>query len=63
MPNDSVRHDVAFVAAHALLEMACGLLLEWEKYEFRAEAYAIVLAALESYDNQIQRQEIKPSCN
>jgi hypothetical protein len=65
MGSARLRHDAAFAAAHALLDMACGMLMNSEKRAFHDEAYHIVLAALEAYSIQAEREEmrVKPSRN
>jgi hypothetical protein len=39
--------------------MACGALMDQEKRDFHEEAYHIVLAALEAYDIQREREAIR----
>jgi hypothetical protein len=65
MGSQRLRHDVAFAAATALLDMVCGALMDAERKDFHDEAYHIVLATLEAYDQQAQREatRLKPSRN
>jgi hypothetical protein len=66
MGTNRLRHDAAYVCATALLDMACGALMAQEHKDFHDEAYHIVLAALEAYDIQREREAVrlcKPSRN
>lgn len=54
--NQRLRHDCAWACATALLDMACRALLPKEHKDFHEEAYHIVLAALEAYDLQCDRE-------
>jgi hypothetical protein len=54
-----LRHDAAYAAATALLDMVCRALLNSEHKLFHDEAYQIVLACLEAYDMQREREAIR----
>ena len=60
MDNLRLRHNAAVRAAKALLEMACGLLYEWERGDFYNEAFQIILKALEDYDRDMQGEKTLP---
>lgn len=51
-----LRHDAAFACATALLDMACGALMDQEKRDFHEEAYHIVLQMLAKYDSMYERE-------
>lgn len=66
MASRHLKHDTAFACATALLDMVRPALLPAEQKDFHEEAYRIALAALEAYDQQVQREAArlrKPSRN
>jgi hypothetical protein len=65
MSMDRIRHDVAFAASLHILELFAPLLREEEKQDAFDEAFAIIKAALESYELQTTRmqQRLKPLSN
>ena len=60
-----LRHDAAFAAARVLLETVAPALRPEEHRDFFDEAYRIIIACLESYDQQAQREaaRLRPSRN
>jgi hypothetical protein len=60
MDNIRLRHNAAVRASKALLKMACGLLLEWEKRDFYDECFQILQEELERYDVEVQEQKSPP---
>ncbi|GEM_PF-3029025 len=63
--NQRLRHDCAWACATALLDVVRDVLMDFEHKDFHEEAYRIVLAALEAYDLQCQREaaRLRPSRN
>ncbi len=60
-----LRHDAAWAAAQVLTEIVAPALRPEEHRECVSEFYRVVLAALEAYEQQSQREalRLKPSKN
>ena len=60
-----LRHDSAVAGAQALLDMVGPALLPAERKDFWEESYRILVALLEAYDQQAQREaaRLTPSRN
>jgi hypothetical protein len=60
-----LRHDAAVAGAQALLDMVGPALLPGERKDFWEESYRVLVAMLESYDIQAEREvsRLRPSKN
>lgn len=62
----SLRHDAAFAAARALVEIVAPCLREEERRDAFEEFYRVCVAMIEAYEQQMQREAArlcKPSRN
>lgn len=65
MENQRLRHDVAFAAATAIVEIFQNLLMPDEVKDAREEVYRAVMGSLEYYDQHRERMEkrLRPMSN
>jgi hypothetical protein len=65
MANDSLIHDVAWAAAHSVVEVFASILRDDERHDAFVEVYERVKAAVERYESQAARRvhRLNPSSN